>query len=340
MKLSYITSLIATLLLVWSPTAAQEITEDRDFSVDLSPDVQRNPRFDLHAMNRRAFQDDFRIQLLDVTDRNALQNATIYAADGREIAFRTGVRFEGETFILGTTQHGHTMVVSSVKDVNGRMQVTFSIVGSDGAFMQDINRDEVMLFDSNGRQTCFNFQPVKASQVQTSVGIAIDVSGSMGGYEDELNRAVRTFMNEMPEQAYCSVIEFNQDYRILVGSTGFKRCSRVRGFSIRSPGGGTSIFPALEKLYKLVGAQQSDLNLVLVVSDGASDKERLQEALQAKGKTATFVNWLGNYSKDYALAEFADAEIFGAVGKDGTLSEFFTRAGASLRNQFVATQCR
>jgi len=333
-------SFLAVLLMGGASVWAQQATEDRGFSITLMPTDRQNTRFDLHALNERAFRNDFRIQLLDASDRDALQNATIYAADGRVVAFRTGVPFKGETFILGTTQGDRTLIVSSVDEPDGKMQVTFSAVDRNGKFIQNLSRGEVMIFDNKGRQSCFDFQQIKASSVQMSVGIAIDVSGSMGGYESELNRVIGLFMNQMPDQAYCSVIEFDHEYRVLVGGGSPKRCSRVRGFAIRSPGGGTSIFPALKKLYEMVSAQNSGLNLVLVVSDGASGNEQLQEALQAKGKTTTFVNWLGHYSKTYSLAQFADAEVFGAVGKDGTLSEFFTHAGSSLRNQFVATQCR
>ena len=333
-------SLLVAIVWGGAPIWAQQATDDRGFSINLMPKDRENTRFDLHTLNERAFRNDFRIQLLDASDRDALQNATLYAADGREVAFRTGFSFNGETFILGTIHGNRTLIVSSVDEVDGKMQITFSAVGRDGKFIQKLSRGEVMIFDSKGRQACFNFQQIKASKVQMSVGVAIDVSGSMAGYETELNRVVGAFMNEMPDQAYCSVIEFDHEYRVLVGDGGPKQCSRVRGFAIRSPGGGTSVFPAIKKLYEMVAAQQSGLNLVLVVSDGASGNEQFHEALQAKGKTTTFVNWLGNYSKDYPLAQFADAEVFGAVGKNGTLSEFFTHAGSSLNNQFVATQCR
>lgn len=322
------------------PLCAQEAKDDRSFSISLMPTDRQNARFDLHTLNERAFRNDFRIQLFDASDRDALQNATIYTVDGREVAFRIGFPFNGETYILGTTQGDRTLIVSSVDEVDGKMQLTFSAVGRDGNFIQNLSRGEVMIFDSTGRQACFNFQQIKSSTVQMSVGVAIDVSGSMGGYEAELNRVVGAFMNEMPDQAYCSVIEFDHEYRVLVGDGAPRQCSRVRGFAIRSPGGGTSIFPALKKLYEMVAAQQSSLSLVLVVSDGASGNEQFHEALQAKGKTTTFVNWLGSYSKEYQLAQFADAEVFGAVGNNGTLTEFFAHAGSSLNNQFVATQCR
>lgn len=325
------------------PLFAQQFKEERDLNVNLTSN-RDTVQVNLYELNQSALREDFQIRMINTQDDKELQNAIIHDRNGKAINFRIAIRHNEKEYILGTTHSERSLIVSSISVVNRHTQITFSAVDRNGDFVSDISRDEVSIFDNSGRQQCFDFDKASSSNanVATSVGIAIDISGSMGGFENQINASINKFLGKMPQNAYCSIIEFDHAQNILMGGTGQKQlCNSLSNFNIRSPGGGTNIYPALNTIYDLVGEQNSPINMVLVVSDGASqeDQNELNTALQKKSDIPTFVNWLGHYNADYALAQFADAAVFGSISQDGALPDFFEKAGASVGNQFVARSC-
>jgi uncharacterized protein YegL len=313
---------------------SQEIEiENEEGGFELSLDRREDFEINLHELNERAFSYDFHIQIPDYSG-SSLDEVEIYSRDGRLVYDRVGFENEGFEYVIGSLEEGHNIHISATDP-----HITFSLIDEHQNRLNQVEDDDLAIF-VNGRQECYRYQHSSVVNVTSSVGIAIDISGSMSGYENEINQSVQSFLDALDDSAFCTIVEFNHDYRILHGGEGQKQiCKNIRNFSISGISGGTTAFPALEKTYELVQEQSSQLELVLVVSDGISDEDRLDKALRQKGDTTTYVNWLGYYNEHYPLARFADAEIFGAVQQDGTLEKFFGVAGQSISGQFAATPC-
>lgn len=325
------------------PVFGQFIEQNNERSLSFEID-DRDGGFtiDLNELNQRSYSFDFHLQVPDlagVTDDVALQELDIKTRLGEIVHHRVRIDNGEKTFILGSLVEGQKVRVSSFANEDNRPQITFSVTGGNSRGTGELNRDEMVVFD-DGREECFDFVRAHKADVDVSVGIAIDISGSMGGYEQLLNQSIQAFSKSVDSNAICSVIEFNHEYDIVVGGNGkHASCRDLRNFKVTKPNGGTTAFPAIQKTYELVQEQSSDIDLVLVVSDGVSDNAGLDAALSRKMGTTTFVNWLGNYNKNYPLAKFADAEIFGAFEQNSSLPDFFDAAGKTISGQFVAKPC-
>lgn len=334
---------VCMLFLAAQPSAAQlfEETGESGFVFDMhGPD--EDFVINLYEMNQQSFQYDFHLQIMDldgITDDQALQDLEIRTSDGVLVQHRVRVEHDDTTYVIGSLVEDHQLRISSFETVDGVPQFTFSVTDANNVRIQDLSQLELVVFDE-GRDTCFDFVPPAQANLGISVGIAIDISGSMSGFESQINRSINAFLDQVGGSALCTIMEFNHDYELRTGGRNRRvRCDSVGRFQLSRIDGGTAIFPALEEMYRIIQGQNSALELVLVVSDGASTNDRYQEALDQQGDTSTFVNWLGRYNPDYPLAQFADAEIFGTAQEDGTISEFFQAAGLAVSGQFVARQC-
>lgn len=340
--MKYLLASIAVLFLAQAATAQFIDTDtESDFSLDLG---NRDGGFtiDLNALNKRSYSFDFHIQVPDlegVTDDQALQDLEISTRLGQTVHHRVLIEGSDKEYILGSLVDGRKVRVSSFNEENDIPQIAFSVTDENQRRLSNIEDDEFVVFD-NGRQECFNFQRAYEADLDVSVGIAIDISGSMSGFENLLNRSVQTFAKSVDSNAVCSVVEFNHEYEVVVGGDNQRvRCDALGNFQISQITGGTTAFPAIERVYDLVQQQKSDLELVLVISDGVSNSTGFADALSRKSDTTTFVNWLGNYRKDYPLADFADAEIFGSFEQNASLPDFFDAASQTISGQFVARPC-
>jgi len=305
------------LSIALSCTAVSGYADDRSFklipendrSFKLKLGGNRDTRFNFREMNALSLSRDFRVFVPIRTDDD-FQDVHLRTANGREVTFRTGVKFKDEeVVVLSDTLTGRQFIVSSTNIVDGKKQITFSAVDRQHRFITDLKREDIALFDKYGREMCFGLKGVRGTNVP--------------------------FLASMPFQANCTIYEFETEYNALVEQ---ESCYQTKDrFSISAGGGGTAIYPALRKVYEDV---KGEIKVVLVVSDGASATVEYDEALKAKDDTTTLVNWLGSYSKDYPLADFADAEIFGSIEEDGTLPDFFNRASEALNAQYVVNECQ
>ena len=321
---------------------AGEITApkpDRSFRLKIPRTSRTEGKIDLRKLNEKSLNERFRLSI-DPTDRDQLNRLQLSTTDGREIFGRLPVTFRDRTLIMGTTLDGHDILVSFVDELDGRLRVTFSLTDRSGRFVSLTERDEIFLFDRTGRKLCFEIETIETAGVPIHIGMALDVSGSMKRYHAQLNQALKSFAENAPRHAQCTVVQFRHKYRTLAGGVlGEASCRSLRTMELDRPSGETRAFPALREVYRQLHATQDGLKLALVVSDGVSQKGRIEEARSEKRGIPTFVNWLGDYDTNYALREFADAEIFGSEDKEGLMDEFFERVGANVKSQFVATEC-
>lgn len=316
-------------------------SDEDEFTLEFG-DREDDFTIDLNALNDRSYTFDFYIRVPDltnVTDDETLQKLDIRTKTGEEVYHRVRIDDGNRTFILGSLVDGRNLRISDFKNEDNIPQITFSVNDIEKGRLRDIDPGDIVIFD-DGREECFDYQKPFEANVSFSVGIAIDISGSMSRFRSQIDQSIREFARNVDSSAYCSVTEFNHDYRTIIGGSGqYQSCSALRNFSVSRPSGGTAIFPALRKTYEMVQEQNSDIELVLVVSDGASDNSQFNEALGQKQGTTTFVNWLGSYNPDYPLEQFADAEIFGSVEPNGSLPDFFQAASMTVSGQFVARPC-
>lgn len=327
--------LLTFLSCLFSSTFA--FSDDRNFTVTLGGDRGNSARIDLHSENKRVLESGFKIQLFNLTERDDVSDLVLYDKSAKEIKFRTKISYNGKSYIIGTSRPDLNFVVSSANEINGKLQLSFSAIDRAGKFIHSLDRDDFTVFDNNGRRLCFDLTNARQSLAAISIGIAIDISGSMESLERELNSAVNVFLKSLPIESYCSIVEFNHEFNSLHIN---QKCNNIRSFAISEISGGTSLFPALAQTYKHVKIKKdSAFRLVLVISDGATGSEGIKEAENEKKDTTTFINWLGTTTKNPELSKFANAEIFGSVGENGTLSEFFKSAGTSVNAQYFAKQC-
>lgn len=341
----FLRSIIISVLFFFSGinnTSTEEIPVDREFNVTIPGNQREKFDLDLKKLNESSLQRDFEIRAIDPFQREELNKLRLQTAEGREIYFRVAAPFADKVFIVGTTEADQSLIISRVDDVGGSIRITFAARDRQGNFVKVPEAGQVFLFDEKGKEICLNIKPIETSSVEIHIGLAMDVSGSMHPFSSELNKSLQKFLSYLPEKAYCTIVEFESDHKILAGGVGNKAlCHNLKNITLRTPGGRTRLFPALKELYDIVNAKHDTLKLILIVSDGVSDSYGKEEAKTAKKEVATFVNWLGNYDKNYALSEFADGELFGvASGSGSMLNRFFQKAGSVVNNQFVATPCK
>ena len=312
------------------------LSRDRSNPTNLLNLDARRGYIDFRALNEDAFKTDFRF-FREITSVEGLDDIVLVTKDGREAQFRTGVELDGELYILSDLLTGREFVVNDAYIEGGKKKIVFSALDKDLEFIGSLERSDLALFDKFGRQQCIDLTNIRDSDVAIKIGLAIDISYSMSGYEKSINSALSQFFRQMPLNSICHVVEFNHEYDFVVNGESCQNISN--SYSISGISGGTTAFPAMEELYKRIDDQARDTSLVIVLSDGFSDTLREDEAFKAKGDTTTLVNWLGSYNNGSPLSRFANAEVFGAVDKDGTIPYFFDRISGLITSQYIASDC-
>ena len=308
---------------------------DRVFNLDLQQSQRGSFNLNLQELNQESLQRNFAIRIIDPFNRDDLDKLVLTTSNGRRIKFQVAVSHNKEDFIIGSPIENRQILISFVDIIDRKFVLTFSVKDQSGNFIIPSSNQEIYVFDSNGREMCFNIEPIEHSGLPIHIGIAADVSGSMTPYSLELQDTLQQFMEHAPKNALCSVVDFND--RVFIHQRA-KSC-HFSTISLRNPNGGTRIYPALYELYSQLHRSAKGLKLALVISDGVSETTNITAAKSAKKGITTFVNWLGDYDTQYPLKQFADAEVFGSAASNGLLGTFFSKANANLHHQYVATQC-
>lgn len=152
-------------------------------------------------------------------------------------------------------------------------------------------------------------EPGSAAQNPMAFSVLLDRSGSMSGVRSKVDRAARSFIDALPNDAQCTVGGFASTFSFNA-SDGYGTAScRADNFSLsggRDLGGSTDLFTPLAEVYERMNAPEiSDhQRAVIIITDGGLNQslELEAELLRAQGQTVTFVYFLGGESDEHLQA--------------------------------------
>lgn len=147
--------------------------------------------------------------------------------------------------------------------------VYFEVRRPDGTFVRDARRDEFRVAEDGRDRPIVGFEaPITVSARPTTLVLVVDRSGSMrdGGKMTALKRAVRTFLDGLPEGSRVAVIAFGSEVELACPFTTDKARVR-RAIDALRPGGGTRFFDAVDEALKLLEGE-SGRRAVLALTDG------------------------------------------------------------------------
>lgn len=184
-----------------------------------------------------------------------------------------------------------------------------------------------------------NFNPDDVEVEDTINAVfAIDVSGSVGSYVDELNKGMNEFTQRMQnshvaEKLFVSVVEFETDVHV---KTGFQPINQLAPMDFsNSIGGMTALFEGTKVALKNAldyreGLENAGVNcktLLFVITDG--DNNRPGEASDVKDIITNLL------SEERNFASF-EAILFG-IGEGQGMDQYFKQAAEDMGIKNVAT---
>lgn len=144
--------------------------------------------------------------------------------------------------------------------------VTATVVDRDGRFVAGLTVDDFVVSDEGRPQNIVSFSAVR---VPVSLGIALDVSGSMTPPQMETARAaIRRLVNDLlgpDDELFLAV--FERKTLVLQEWTPDRRLFG-RALDGARVGGTTALYDAVQKLLPVVESGRHDKKALLVVSDG------------------------------------------------------------------------
>jgi|SRR5579872_546709 Ca-activated chloride channel family protein len=151
--------------------------------------------------------------------------------------------------------------------------VPVSVTDSNERFVTGLSRDNFKIFDNNKLQTIRNFSTEDAP---VSLGIILDMSGSMGDKVERVRDAVNQFCEEANPQDEFFMIVFADEPRLAVDFT-FSSNEVEKALLFTQPKGRTSLLDAIYMgLHKMKHAKYGKRAL-LIISDGGDNHSRYGE---------------------------------------------------------------
>jgi VWFA-related protein len=154
--------------------------------------------------------------------------------------------------------------------------VYFELRRPDGTFVRDAAREEFRVAEDGRDRPLVGFEaPITVSKKPTTLVLVVDRSGSMreGDKITGLKRAVRTFLDGLPEGSRVAVIAFGSDVELACPFTTDR--ARVQAAVDRlRPFGGTRFFDAVDEALKLLETEPGR-RAVLALTDGKDEDSEL-----------------------------------------------------------------
>jgi VWFA-related protein len=150
-----------------------------------------------------------------------------------------------------------------------RIAVQFEVKRADGTFLLDARRDDFRVTEEGRDVEVVEFQaPQNKESIATTVVLVVDRSGSM---EEEdriggLKRAVRSFLEKLPEGSKVSVIAFGSDVDRLTDFT-TDRAQVQQAVDALKPEGATRFYDAVAEALQMLD-RESGRRVVLALTDG------------------------------------------------------------------------
>ncbi len=150
-----------------------------------------------------------------------------------------------------------------------RISVQFEVKRSDGTFLLDAKRDDFRVTEEGRDVEVVEFQaPQNKQAIATTVVLVVDRSLSM---EEEdriggLKRAVRSFLEKLPEGSKVSVIAFGSDVDRLTDFT-TDRSQMQQAVDALKPEGATRFYDAVAQALQMLD-REAGRRVVLALTDG------------------------------------------------------------------------
>ena len=150
-----------------------------------------------------------------------------------------------------------------------RIAVQFEVKRSDGSFLLDANRDDFRVTEEGRDVEVVEFQaPQNKQAIATTVVLVVDRSLSM---EEEdriggLKRAVRSFLEKLPEGSKVAVIAFGSDVDRLTDFT-TDRAQMQQAVDALKPEGATRFYDAVAEALQMLD-RETGRRVALALTDG------------------------------------------------------------------------
>jgi VWFA-related protein len=178
-----------------------------------------------------------------------------------------------------------------------RIAVQFEVKRSDGSFLLEANRDDFRVTEEGRDVEVVEFQaPQNKEAIATTVVLVVDRSLSM---EEEdriggLKRAVRSFLEKLPDGSKIALIAFGSDVDRLTDFT-TDRAQIQQAVDALKPDGATRFYDAVAEGLKLLD-RESGRRVVLALTDGEdtfSQRATLESVIASGQRLGLPVHTLG-----------------------------------------------
>jgi Ca-activated chloride channel homolog len=160
--------------------------------------------------------------------------------------------------------------------------------------------------------------------------LALDKSGSMAG--EKLERAKEAALataDQLGPSNYLGVIGFDAEpMRVVRLAVGGQRTSLAPRVSTLTAGGGTALFPALDAAYQDLGGVRARVKHVVLLTDGQSQEEALDELVRSMRADGITVSAIG-------LGDDVNRGLLESVARAGGGRAYFTRDPARVPRLFT-----
>jgi VWFA-related protein len=227
------------------------------------------------------------------------------------------------------------------------VQLPVSVLDKHGFPVQGLKQEHFSVYEDKVLQDISLF---KQEDVPLSVGLVVDVSGSMTDKLSTLNTAAATFVQESNPEDETAVVSFGDDVSLDQDFT--QNISELnRSLSEIRPNGGTSLYDAVVLAAKHVEENgYHEKKVLLIISDGVDNhsKYQLKQVLQTIRESKIIVYSIGLLSDDAygylfgedgrkALKQLAEVTGGAAYFPRGTreVEKVCRRIAKELRNQYT-----
>jgi len=227
------------------------------------------------------------------------------------------------------------------------VQLPVSVVDKHGLPVRGLPREAFSVYEDKIQQDISIF---KQEDTAVSVGLVIDVSGSMLAKLNKLKAAANTFIRESNPMDETAIVTFAEDVFLDQDFSG--KNGSFDGLGDLRSNGGTAFYDAVYLAAKYLEDNGShEKKVLIVVSDGEDNKSRytLSQVLRAVGESKIIVYTVGLLSSDlYGYTVEADgakkglqqlAEVTGGAffspKNENQVEEICTRIARDLRNQYT-----
>ena len=140
-----------------------------------------------------------------------------------------------------------------------------TVTDPDGRFVGALSPGDFSVFEDDRERPIAQFS---AERVPVSLGILIDISGSMAGVRfADAQVALSKLIDRLQDDDRVFLSVFNETFRLILPWTG-DRAALMRSLSAVAPRGGTSLYQAVSTALPILNAGPNQKKALVIISDG------------------------------------------------------------------------